>query len=165
MMYADDLLLLSISLTDLQRLFTICSDVFNSLDLPVNINKCSCMRIGPRHNTSCQPLKISDSQIPWVTVIRYLGIFICKGARLKYSFQECISRFYSTSNNILGKVGSNPPLEIVLKLIVDQCLPILSYGNVACALSSNDIDKLSFVFNSVFYKLFGIKDKNIIKAC
>ena len=165
MIYADDLILVSISVHDLQCLFNICDKVISSLDLVVNINKCFCMRIGPRHNIMCKSLTICNSPIPWVTEIRYLGIFICKGPRFKCNWKEAISRFYSTTNNILGKIGSSPPLEVVLKLIVTQCLPILNYGNVACALSRQDIDKFCFVFNSVFCKLFDTKDKNTIQAC
>ena len=48
-MYADDIILLSISISDLQLMFNMCSKVFNDLDLPINISKSHCLRIGPRH--------------------------------------------------------------------------------------------------------------------
>ena len=52
-MYADDLLLISTSVTDLQKLVTICTDEFELLDLSINASKSSCLRIGSRYNCSC----------------------------------------------------------------------------------------------------------------
>src|SRR5688572_2582953 len=59
-MYADDLILLSISVTDLQYLFNVCSQIFSDLDLPINETKCHCMRIGPRYSAICKPLSIQN---------------------------------------------------------------------------------------------------------
>ena len=57
-MYADDIMLMSLSVTDLQQMLNICSDVFNDLDLPINASKCHCLRIGPRFKTPCASLKM-----------------------------------------------------------------------------------------------------------
>ena len=48
--YADDLLLLSISLHDLQKLVNLCVIEFNNIVMTININKSACLRIGNRHN-------------------------------------------------------------------------------------------------------------------
>ena len=48
-MYADDIILLSISVTDLQLMFKLCVDILNDLNLSIN-DKCNCLRIGPRCN-------------------------------------------------------------------------------------------------------------------
>ena len=45
-MYADDILLLSISVEDLQKMLNICNDELISLDMSVNTNKSSCIRVG-----------------------------------------------------------------------------------------------------------------------
>ena len=52
-MYADDLILLSISISDLQSMLNLCASVFNEIDLPINTNKSHCIRIGPRCNYQC----------------------------------------------------------------------------------------------------------------
>ena len=44
-MYADDLVLLSISVSDLQNLINVCADVLTDLDLTINFVKCQCIRI------------------------------------------------------------------------------------------------------------------------
>ena len=51
--YADDILLLSPSVTALQDLLHVCENVLNFLDLHINPKKSVCMRIGPRCNNVC----------------------------------------------------------------------------------------------------------------
>jgi hypothetical protein len=46
-MYADDLLLLSVSVTDLQKIVSICIKEFDLLDLSLNVSKSAYLRIGP----------------------------------------------------------------------------------------------------------------------
>ena len=47
-MYADDLLLLALSIEDLQNMINICKSELDWLDLKINSNKSSCIRIGPQ---------------------------------------------------------------------------------------------------------------------
>ena len=49
-MYADDLLLLSISVCDMQRMVDICKTELDWLDMRINVSKTCYMRIGNRHN-------------------------------------------------------------------------------------------------------------------
>jgi len=49
--------------------------------------------------------------------------------------------------------------------MLSQCLPKLSYGNAAATLTSSDVTKLSFVFDSIYYKLFNVKEKAVIAQC
>jgi len=48
-MYADDLLLLSISLTDMQEMITLCTTELLACDISVNVNKSVCLQFGLRH--------------------------------------------------------------------------------------------------------------------
>jgi len=50
-MYADDILMLSPSVTVLQELLCVRENVLGSLDLSINPTKSVCTRIGPRCNT------------------------------------------------------------------------------------------------------------------
>jgi hypothetical protein len=69
-MYADDLILLSISISDLQTLFDICSTTFGMLDLPINYAKSSCLRIGPRWRAPCEKIIVDDHPLNWVSEIK-----------------------------------------------------------------------------------------------
>jgi len=73
-MYADDLILLSITLTDMQQLVNICIDEFKNLGLNVNRKKSNCLRIGQRHVVSVSPLAIDRESIAWVNELNYLGV-------------------------------------------------------------------------------------------
>jgi hypothetical protein len=46
-----------------------------------------------------------------------------------------------------------------------QSLPALNYGIQATSLSRNEISTFSFVYNSIFYKLFGTKNIETIHSC
>ena len=49
-MYADDLILLSISLTEMQRLIDICVADCKVIGMEINSRKSACMRIGSRRD-------------------------------------------------------------------------------------------------------------------
>ena len=63
-LYANGIIMLSLTVTDLQRIFNLCSSVFTDLDLPINVSKCHCLRIGPRCNALCSMLKIQGINVP-----------------------------------------------------------------------------------------------------
>ncbi len=58
LMYADDLVLMSASLSDLQLLVNLCTDSLAALLL-----KCFCIRIWKRFASQCMPLSIDSEPI------------------------------------------------------------------------------------------------------
>ena len=60
-MYADDLIILSASVTHLQKLRNICGDELNSIQLSVNAKKCFSMRIGKRYAANCKSVVMDKS--------------------------------------------------------------------------------------------------------
>ena len=67
----------------------LCEQEISWLDMSINSKKSCCMRIGPRCNFKCSHLTTScgsDSELPWVTDLRYLGIYITQSR-----FFECES--------------------------------------------------------------------------
>src|SRR6266516_5380883 len=104
-MYADDIILLSITVTDLQCIFNLCSTVFIKLDLPINVSKFHCLRVGPRFNAPCGLLTIHGVVIHWVESIKFLGITICKSNVFKCDWSEAKRKFYCSANVILGRLG------------------------------------------------------------
>ena len=74
-MYADDIVLLSPSVTALQELLHVCEGVLQNLDLFINPkNAHVCMRIGPRYKyVSCYDIVSSNGcALQWVESVRYL---------------------------------------------------------------------------------------------
>jgi len=53
LMYADDLIVLALTLYDLRHLLELCSEFFASLDMPLKISKSKCSRFGLRYKKEC----------------------------------------------------------------------------------------------------------------
>ena len=164
-MFADDLLLASISLNDMQQMINICKDEFDWLDMSVNASKSICIRIGRHYDVINCSLYIDEDIIPWSSELRYLGIFI-KSASVFKCNQHCMkTKFYRSLNGILGKLGSSCPANVVLSLIDTFCNPILLYGLEALHLNKSDLRSLSYVYDSIYMKLFTSFDSLIIMQC
>jgi len=55
-MYADDIVLIAISISDLKKLLEICIAHFDTIDMPLNIMKSKCMWFGKRFKAHCTPI-------------------------------------------------------------------------------------------------------------
>ena len=105
LMYADDLILLSNTIHDLQVMFDLYSIEFAKLDLPINVYKCHCIRIGPRFNIQCCPISCNGVNVNWTDKIKYLGITINNGPKFKCSWHEKKIGYYSCVNKIFGRLS------------------------------------------------------------
>jgi hypothetical protein len=138
-LYADDILLLSPSVCDLQRLFSKCETILSTLDMAINTKKSCCIRIGPRCDSVCDNiLSKSGSALPWVNEIRYLGISIVKSRIFKCDTSCAKRAFYKSLNAVFGKVGRIASEEVVLELVSKKCMPVLLYGLEVCPLTVTD---------------------------
>ena len=164
-MYADDLILLSNSVTDMQAMFNLCAELFHNLDLPINLEKCHWMRIGPRHNSTCAPLFLNNTLINCVSESKFLGSTFCSGKKLCWGLNELKNKFYRNANMILGRIGNTSCEHVILKLIKTQGLQTLLYGVTASDLASSELGCLDFAYNGVFVKVFNVKTIENIRLC
>jgi len=126
--YADDILLISPSVVNLENLIHLCERELNWLDMAVNYKKSCCLRIGPRCDVSCANITSLIGQVlPWTNVIRYLGIFIVQSKTFKCSIDEAKHSFYRAANAIFGKIGRFASEEVTLHLLKTKCIPLFSY--------------------------------------
>ena len=63
--YADDILLLSHSLSGMQHMLDICSSESIELDLKFNVKKSMAMRIGQRYKKWCAPLILNKEDLQY----------------------------------------------------------------------------------------------------
>jgi len=106
LLYADDILLISSSVSELQSLVTACEKVLLASDMSLIAGKSCCMRIGSRYNKPCANVCTYDGrQLSWVKKLRYLGIFIVSSRSFKYSLDHAKRSFYRAANSISGKIG------------------------------------------------------------
>jgi hypothetical protein len=165
MMYADDLILLSVSLSDLQYMINVCAEEFVKLDLKTNAKKSGCLRIGRRFNSAVCDLRIENIDIPWCKEMSYLGNVLLAGRKLKYDFHARKAKYFGAVNSILGKIGNNNNSTLVLSLLASKCTPILTYSLESICLQKSVLDNMCYVSNAIYSKIFKTFDKKIIEYC
>ena len=101
--YADDILLISTSVVNLENLIHLCERELNWLVMAINYIKSCCFM----YWTTCASLNGHVLPLPWTNVIRYLGIFIVQSRSFKCSIDEAKRSFYRAANvdAIFGKIG------------------------------------------------------------
>jgi hypothetical protein len=164
-LYADDLILISTSVSDLDALINLSSSILKSIDLHINFSKSCCMRIGKRFKNPCNPIFVGLNPIAWVNQAKYLGVSIISHCAFKCNWQDTRKQFFSSLNHILFSLGSKPNIAVTLSLFHSICFPVLSYGIAAVSLSSSELSSFAFAYNNVFYKLFHSSDKSVIEQC
>jgi Reverse transcriptase (RNA-dependent DNA polymerase) len=93
LLYADDILLLSPSITGLQLLLNACEKELDNIDMRINVNISSCIRFSNRFNSPCAEIVSSHGVvIKWSDSCRYLGIHFASG-RSPNIVKECQLHF------------------------------------------------------------------------
>jgi len=165
-LYADDILLIASSVSELEKLLHKCENELHWLDMSINLKKSCCLRVGKRCNATCANIScIKGQQLQWVNEIKYLGIHIVKAKSFKCDVRDAKRSFYRTANEIFGKIGRFASEEVTLQLIQSKCMPALLYGLDACPLNKTAINSLDYVVNQFFMKLFCTSDINVVHDC
>ena len=116
-LYADDILLLSPTVTGLQILLSVCEKELVDLDMRINVKKSFCIRFGSRYNAQCSEIVLRDgSTLKWVNNCRYLGVSFVSGHTFRCSYENAKSKFFRAFNSIFGKVGRTASEEGVRPL-------------------------------------------------
>jgi len=125
-LYADDILLISPSVTNVERLLHRCEHELAWLDMSINFKKSSGLRVGPRCDATCAVITSSTGRsLPWAEEVRYLGVHFVKSRSLKCSLDEAKRGFFRATNAIFVKIGRVASEEVVLELVQCKYLPIL----------------------------------------
>ena len=113
-LYADDIFLLALTVTLLNRLLATCEALLTYLDMAINSKKSCCLRVGSRCDRPFNNLCTSGGHlIPWVGEMRYLGLFIVRSHTFKCSLDNAKRSFYRAVNGILGKIGRTASEDVV----------------------------------------------------
>jgi hypothetical protein len=164
LMYADDLILLSASAVQLQKMLNMCVDISNDLDLKFNCVKSNCLFIGPNKGIFLTPMQLGVSDLVWADKIKYLGITIMSSKRFTVDFTETRRKFFIAVNSIISKCKYASEL-VKLHLIETHCLPILLYAVESLNLSRDQIAILNSWWNTVYRKLFGYNRWESVRMC
>ena len=161
-MYADDLLLLSASVLDLQQMLDSCGCVGDELGMKFNCKKSACMIIGPNKCSPISPMILNGLQIQWVDKIKYLGIILTSSKRFTVDHKETRRKFFVSVNTIFSKCKFTSDI-VKLELLESQCLPILLYSIESLNLNNVQIKEINSWWNSVYRKIFGYNKWESVK--
>ena len=158
LMYADDLLLVSITLTDMRVMIALVCEELKWLDTTVNVKKSAMIRVGPRFNASIARVLLSGAELPLCTDITYLGVEICAGKKFRISIYQRRMKFFRAFNAIYAKMSGSASELVTLHLTRSFCTPILSYGLECIFISKSLAASLDFCWSRVMYKIFNISE-------
>ena len=103
-LYADDILLIAPSVTGLEQVLRVCKIELLWLDMLINVNESSCLRIGPRSHVLCSTINTaSGHSLSWSSVFRYLGVLITRSRKFKCVLDHAKCSFHRAANNIMVK--------------------------------------------------------------
>jgi len=161
-MYADDLLLLSASVIELQCMLEICADVGSQLSVKFNSSKSKCISIGPNKINNIADMTMNGNVIQWVDKLKYLGIWICAGKHFCVDLAETRRKFFSSVNAILSKCKYTNDI-VKLQLLESHCLPIIMYATDCLNLKITQVKEMNSWWNSVYRKIFGYNKWESVK--
>ena len=128
MLYADDILLISPSVCELELFLLACECELHWLNMTINFKKSCCLHIGPRNYVVCaKTASVSVRVLPSVSKTTYLGVYIVNSKSFKCSTNAAKHAFYRSANAIFGKIGRIASKEVTLQLIQSKSVPLLLY--------------------------------------
>ena len=164
-MYADDLVLLSPSVSELQAMIQICCNELSEVGLEVNNKKSCCLRFGRKHFVNGPNMLTPFGDILWTRQTKYLGLTLVAGNRLKISFEDTKCKFYASFNSLYSKLGARNDPSVSVHLLQTIAMPILTYAVESLNLNKTELSSLDFTLSRALYKIFKVSDKYNMKYC
>ena len=154
--FADDVVLLSPTLTGLNRLIDICQVYANTFSVKFNPSKSKLMYFN-NCNIKVNPrVKINDVEIQVVDNIKYLGFSITNNIKKFYSTQDTINDIKMRCNVILNNFSC---IDTVAKINVynSQCLSL--YGSCLWDLRSKEVSDLEVAWRKSSRRILGLSNR------
>jgi hypothetical protein len=152
-LFADDILLLSASLHKLQFMLDICTEFAVYNDMKFNCVKSHLFQVGLLADVSLPKLKLGNNELSWVNELKYLGVIFKAGKKISVNIDLNCRKFLGSSFALLQKCKFLSE-EILCKLVLTNCLPMLLYGIDSVFLKCEQIKRMSVAFNTVFRRIF-----------
>ena len=156
LMYADDILLISHSITGMQNMLNICTAESYDLDLKFNTKKSMVMRVGKRYACWCAPLVLDGTTLSYVQEIRYLGVVLKSGRYFRTSISEIKLKFYKNFNSIYNRSKSAHSELICVNLVKSYCLPMILYGTEATYPNKSTLNALDRLIQQAVCRIFNV---------
>jgi hypothetical protein len=156
-LYADDVLLMSASLTKLQSMLDLCEEFVKECGLLFNVSKSVCFVVGK----DCElmnkpPMLMYNECIMWGKECCYLGVTIVSGKEFVTNVETRRRKFCSAANDILS-LRSVLSEECIMHIINVQALPILAYGAAVWKIGFEMKRRIGVCLNDCVRKVFNYK--------
>ena len=161
--YADDIILLSASVSDLQLMLNICSVEGGKLDILFNAVKSCLFKVWKDFKSSIQPLKLGLESVEWVVRLKYLGLYFIASRHFTVDFSTSIRKSYASANAIF-KQSKYVSEDVKLHLVETYVLPVLTYGIEALQISNRQCRLLGVCWNNMFRKIFHFNQWSSVKS-
>jgi hypothetical protein len=153
--FADDILLLSASILQLQCMLDLCTEYGYEFDIVFNHTKSFLLQFGLDMSVSLPALLLSNSVLRWVGRMKYLGVWLCAGKTFHIDSSINRTKFLSSVYSMFQKCNGISE-EIKWSVIERACMPVLLYGVDAVSLSNSDIHKMSVTCNMAVRRCFNL---------
>jgi len=151
-LYADDILILSPSVSQLQHILHACESELAWLDMAINFSFSCCIRVSHRCDKSCANISSKTGiNIPWVTEMRYLGVYFMQSRNLQCSLTVVKRGFYRAANSIWGSYPA-----------AYTNFTIWSRRSIHAKIS---VKFIGFRHQQIFMKLFKTSNIRIVQLC
>ena len=142
-------------LCKLRLMLNICVDFTVENDIKFNHLKSHVFQCGMTDDVSLllPKLSIGVHELEWVKELKYLQVVFVAGKRLSVNIDLNCRKFFSASFAIMQKCKYLSK-EILCKLVLTNCLPMLLFGIDSVSLMKCQIRRMSVVFNTVFRGIF-----------
>ena len=142
--YADDIMLLSPSMSGLKDMVSICESYALEFGMTFNSSKSVCIRFGYQVPQRPLVLKLGSSEIKWETSIKHLGNYLHFNLSEERDVAAKKRDFYGRVNNLLS-ILHDAPEKVVLKIFSSKCCHF--YGLQAWRLSDKHITQFYTAWN------------------
>jgi len=118
------------------------------------------MRISPIYNCSCADLTLCDKDLVYVSVVKYLGVYITAASSFKCSYDNAKLKFYRAFNALYCRSACSNCELVSVELIKAYCLPMLFYAVESTAPSRRNIRMMDRCINMAVMKIFKVSSEN-----
>jgi len=162
--YADDILLISASVVQLQQMLDLCSSCADDLDIHFNHKKSNLIKFGHDYNKdNIDTLKLNGCDVTWVNRLKYLGIHIVSDKLINIDVSDTIRKFYAAANAIAYRTRRVNEMAR-LSLFESFTLPILCYGCEGLHFTNKVLKKFNVCWNNVYRIVFGMHKWESVKG-
>jgi hypothetical protein len=126
--------------------------------LTVNVRKCAVLKLGLRRPDSVESYRFSGVEIPVVTVVKDLGVYLSCNFSFSYHCNTICNKA-SSRVGIIHRAFECRSLVFMRKMYMSYVRPILEYASeVWSPLNLEDIDKIERIQRRYTKRIFGLSN-------